>query len=103
MTKKLKDSIHQMLQLCYRSSDISAVIKSFLKDNREELYNKDVWLAVVDKIKKRFELHNNKRGTKLSLGNDTDTLFLALGLLNAGDEQRFHIQANQYFEANGIK
>lgn len=101
MTKKLKDSIHELLYLCYRGSDISSVLKSFLKENRNELYDTAIWDDVIDKINNRFAKYYKHTGANMKLQN-TDTLFLALGFLCIGDENRFDELASQYFEANNV-
>lgn len=89
MTKKLKDSLHATLNACYNGDNAAEAVKSFMKDNKEELKDTHVWNKVVDKIQSRLKEHNKRAGSNLHIG-DSQILFVALNYLISNDEEAFN-------------
>lgn len=102
MTEKLEDSLRDMLLSCYETCLGAEEVTAFLKQNHTELYNKQVWGEFVDELTVSVKSYNDTTGANLSIG-DTDTLYLALGFLEVGDEKGFKDLANKYFDALAIK
>lgn len=100
MTKKLKDSLHTALYACYKGDNGAEAVKSFMRENKDELFDAQVWDKVVDKLQSCLKEHNNRVGSDLYIG-DPQGLYLALGWLIGNDEDSFNQMADKYL--NGLK
>lgn len=94
MTKKLKDSLHATLNACYNGDNAAEAVKSFMKDNKEELKDTHVWNKVVDKIQSRLKEHNKRAESDLHIG-DSESLYMALSWLRDNDEESFNQMADK--------
>ncbi len=93
MTKKLKDSLHATLNVCYNGDNAAEAVKALLRENKKELEDKQVWDEVVGKLQSCLAKHNQRKGTNLHIG-DIETLFLSLGYLDNNHEEAFQTLAN---------
>lgn len=100
MTKKLKDSLHVALHACYNGHNGAEAVKTFLKENKVELYDTQVFDRVADKINSRLKEHNKNAGSNLRIG-DIEHLYMAIVYLNRNDEEAFNKLADQCLD--GLK